>query len=191
MLSTSDGLNLLYFSLLHVTCYNQLHVIYFLSMSFLAWRQPFNRFLETNRILIISRSHSTFACRFLSSRSPLSPSFRHLRLHGGTRPVSQLNRLLCWLPARDHRNHATCKRKEEEPGCKPSTLGAVRLIFFVTNKPTRPRRPTSIWQIIKKNIAIVSRICKNICNIFDKLRDNITKLTKIVIQPWWLSGLRH
>ena len=35
-------------------------------------------------------------------------------------------------------------KEVERPGFDPSTLGAMRLIsIYMTNKPTRPRRPTS------------------------------------------------
>ena len=101
------------FLLLHVTCYNRLHVIFFSPCRSLFGVNHLIVF-ETNRA-IVSRSHTTFACRSSSSSSfssPLTPSFRPLRNH-----LAAAFRFVVepfpfyWLPAK-HRSSHYCEEKE-------------------------------------------------------------------------------
>ena len=56
--------------------------------------------------------HSTFACRFISSRSPLSPWGTYV-FTGGQGPTRSWIVLLRWLPARDHVTMLLAKEKRK------------------------------------------------------------------------------
>ena len=114
------------------TCYN------FLSMSFLARRWPFNRFRnEPNH----SCNHSWFPCRFFLFLSPsicswtVALAFSRDRLHH--------NFLL-------HPYWASKKKRKDWDSNRRPLASCVDLL---TNKPTRPRCPTSFLLYLPNKYA--------------------------------------
>ena len=112
-----------YYDIFHVTITDTNNTLYF-SHHVNPCLIGFNHLIvfETNRIIIVSRNQSTFACRSIHLVSPLPPSFRPLLTSCRGVPLRS------WIVSlfRCQRSIvALLRKKTERPGFKPSTLGAV------------------------------------------------------------------